>query len=255
MAERSSYEPGTPSWIDLGTTDVAGAQSFYGSLFGWTFDDQGEEAGHYVMCLKDGKPVAGMMQADPDSGMPVAWSSYVTVRDADATAAAVRDAGGQVLQEPFDVMTAGRMSVLMDPTGAVICTWQPNEHIGAHLVNEHGALTWNELITPDPDAAAAFYGKVFGWAAEPFGGDYTGFKLAGRDDAIAGMMRPPMEGMPPYWNVYFAVDDCDATAGAAESAGASVLMPPTDMEGVGRLAALMDPQGAGFSVITNASPS
>lgn len=253
MPERTSYDPGTPSWVELATSDVAAAKTFYGGLLGWDFDERpAGEGTTYVICQKQGKSVAGMMQAQGD--MPPAWLSYVTVSDVDGTSAQVEGAGGQVLQQPFDVLDKGRMSVIMDPDGAVLGLWQAKQQHGAELVNEHGTLTWNELITPDVDRAAAFYGEVLGWKAELFEDmGYTVFSnSAGRQ--IAGAMKSPAEGMPTYWGIYFAVDDCDAAVAAATLAGATVLMPPTDMEGVGRPAALQDPQGVAFSVITSDGP-
>jgi predicted enzyme related to lactoylglutathione lyase len=252
MVKRTSYEHGTPSWIDLATPDVAAAQGFYGALFGWGFDAQPiPEGGEYVLCTKGGESVAGMMQQAPDDPIPPHWSSYVTVDDLEATVAKVEPAGGQVLAPPMDVMDAGRMAVITDPTGAALCLWHAKEHIGAGLVNEHGTLTWNELLSPDVEAAAAFYEQVLGWtSSDPgMGGDgppYTMFSVG--DLGIAGAMPPPMEGIPAVWTVYFAVDDCDATVAAAEAAGATVLAPPMDIP-VGRMAVLSDPNGAMFNVI------
>jgi predicted enzyme related to lactoylglutathione lyase len=187
-------------------------------------------------------------------GIPPHWQSYVTVADVDATAAAVPKAGGTVLAGPFDVMDAGRMAVLADPTGAVIAAWQPKNHIGAELVNEHGTLTWNELMSPDIPKASKFYKAVFGWDAETSEGQgmtYTEFKLDGQ--SIAGGMAPPMEGIPPVWGVYFAVDDADATMAEATKRGATVLNGPIDIP-IGRFAVMMDPQGAVFSVIKLTNP-
>lgn len=258
MPERTSYPAGTPSYIDLSTTDVDGARSFYNALFGWDYEASPDpEANGYVSITKNGKNVAGMMQQQKehaDMGMPPAWNSYVTVDDIDAMPDKVTAAGGQVLAPPFDVMTAGRMSVIMDPTGAAVCMWQPKDAIGSELVNEHGALTWNELIDSDVDKAATFYADLFGWetAAMDMGDfTYTLFKNGGKD--IAGAMAPPMEGMPNFWGVYFAVDDCDATVETAKTSGATVLAEPMDTP-PGRMATLMDPQGAAFSVLTLAEP-
>ena len=259
MSERKEYAPGTPSWLDLATTDRAAAKEFYKALFGWTYDDMpaGPDA-TYTMVTKKGLPVAGMadlMKEQADQGIPPHWQTYVTVTDADATAAAATKAGGTVLAGPFAVMDAGRMAVLADPTGAVISLWQPKNHIGAALVNEHGTLTWNELISPDVPKAAQFYKQLFGWDAETSEGPpmtYTEFKLDGQ--SVGGAMAPPMEGIPPNWGVYFAVDDTDATLDAATKRGATVLNGPMDIP-VGRFAVLMDPQGAVFSVIKLANPT
>ena len=128
-------------------------------------------------------------------GVPPHWNTYVTVADVDATAAQVPGAGGTVMMPPFDVMDAGRMSVIADPTGAMLCLWQAKNNIGASLVNEHGTLSWEELMTPDVPAATAFYTKIFGWEAVPVempGMEYTELKLNGR--SIGGAMKPPMDG-------------------------------------------------------------
>ncbi|HMQ25711.1 MAG TPA: VOC family protein [Acidimicrobiales bacterium] len=259
MTVMTSYPPGVPSWIDLATPDPEAAKSFYGALFGWEYSEEAtDQPGvHYVMATKDGHSAAGMMLLSEEmaaSGMPPVWSSYVTVTDVEATVAEVAPAGGTVLQPAMDVMEAGRMAVVADPAGAVICLWQAKEHIGAEVVNEHGALTWNELITPDPAAVAPFYAALFGWTTEavPMEGDeYTLFRVdGGNEGGIAGAMAPPMPGMPAFWGVYFNVDDVGATVELAKGLGAQVLMDTTVMPGVGTLAALTDPQGAVFSLMT-----
>ncbi len=258
MPEVTSHAHGTPSWIDLATPDVAGAQAFYGSLFGWDFDDQpaGGQGETYVMCAKAGRAAAGMMALTEEmaaEGMPPVWTTYVNVDDLEATTAKVEAAGGQVMRPPEDAMEAGRFAVIADPTGAVVCLWEKKQHIGAEVVNEHGALTWTELITPDPKGAAAFYAEVLGWTTETAPmptGEYTVFHTpGGSPDGIAGAMAPPVEGMPAFWGVYFGVDDCDATVAAAIGAGATVMAEPMDLPGTGRMAALVDPQGAVFSVL------
>lgn len=262
MATVTSYPAGVPSWIDLATPDVAAARTFYNTLFGWVYDEQpaGDEGVTYVMANKGTQAAAGMMELSDEmaaSGMPPAWSSYVTVTDLDAAAGRVGAAGGAVMQPPMDVMEAGRMAVCADPGGAVFCLWEAKEHIGAEVVGEHGSLVWNELITPDPAAVSPFYAEVLGWRAETApmpAGEYTVFHVEGANpNGIAGCMKPPMEGMPSFWGVYFAVDDCDATVAAAKKAGGSVLAEPMDLPDVGRMAALTDPQGAAFSILQPAS--
>jgi predicted enzyme related to lactoylglutathione lyase len=259
MPERTQYAPGTPSWIDLQTPDQAGAKAFYGALFGWTYEDRPvgtDEAGNdafYSMAQKNGKNVAAI-GGSPPPGVPPHWNVYVTVADVDASAALVPEAGGAVIAPPFDVMDAGRMSVVADPTGAMLCLWTPKTNIGAGLVNEHGTLSWEELMSPDIPAATAFYNKIFGWEATPVGGpgmDYTEITLNGR--AIAGAMNPPMPGMPSVWGIYFAVDDTDAIVEVAKANGATVVMEPTDIE-PGRFAVMADPTGAMFSVIKMTTP-
>ncbi len=259
MPERTGYSHGTPSWLDLSSSDPGASRDFYGGLFGWDFEENPTDAGGtYVMASKGGKSVAGMMQQAPEQaemGIPPMWNSYVTVDDVEDTTSRAAEAGGSVMMPAMDVMDAGRMAVIVDPTGGVLCLWQAKEHIGSEVVNEHGALTWTELITPDVDAAAAFYGATLGWGTEAMdmgeAGTYTLFLNGG--EQIAGAMPPPMEGIPTHWGVYFAVDDCDACVAAAQGLGATVLNPPTDTP-PGRMATLADPSGATFSVIQLSEP-
>ncbi|MBV8464255.1 MAG: VOC family protein, partial [Acidimicrobiales bacterium] len=135
MPTVDEYAPGTPSWVDLASTDLPTAVGFYTKLFGWKADDQGPEAGNYHMFMKGDQPIAGGMGTQAE-GQPSAWMSYVSVDDADATAARIRDAGGTLVVEPMDVMTVGRMVIAVDPTGAHFGLWQPKDHRGAGLVNE-----------------------------------------------------------------------------------------------------------------------
>jgi uncharacterized protein len=254
MSERTSYAPGTPCWVDLGTPDIEGAAGFYGGLFGWSIpeSENAEQTGGYRQALLRGKPVAGVMPLMQE-GQPPAWSTYVSVADADATAAKVRDAGGTVMAEPMDVMELGRMAVFADPTGAVFGIWQPGSFIGAELVNEANAIAWNELNTRDTAGAKEFYSAVFGWTYEDMEvenvGTYTGLQVDG--NSVGGMLditgRLPDE-VPANWLTYFAVDDTDATVAKLRELGGSVNMEPLDIV-AGRFAVVSDPFGAVFAVI------
>jgi predicted enzyme related to lactoylglutathione lyase len=258
MPEVSEHAPGTPSWVDLASPDCEASERFYAGLFGWTATDPGpvEESGGYRMLQRDGRNVAGLGPLQNDS-QPAMWTTYVGTDDADAVAERVRQAGGQVMMEPFDVLGAGRMAVFGDNGGAVISVWQPQTHTGAQVVNEPGSLCWNELATRDIDAAKRFYEAVFGWQGETSAyGDtsYTEWKLGGR--TVGGMIQMneqwPAE-IPSHWMVYFAVDDIDAAAGKARELGGKVAVEPTDTP-VGRFAVLNDPHGAVFSIIRLSAP-
>ncbi len=157
----------------------------------------------------------------------------------------------------MDVMDLGRMAVITDPTGAAVGLWQAGTFDGAGIVNEHGALIWNELSTGDVPAAAAFYTAVLpvttAKSQMPDAGEYTEFKVG--DRAVGGMMDlaklPP--GVPPHWMPYFQVDDVDEIQAAVVRAGGSVMAPAFDMV-AGRMAVLSDPQGGTFSVIRATAP-
>lgn len=255
MSERTSYAPGTPCWIDLGTPDQDAAAEFYGGLFGWSVeeDENAEQTGGYRVAMLRGKGIGGVMKL-MEEGQPPAWSTYIAVDDVDATVAKAQEAGGSVIAEPMDVLDYGRMAFLADPSGAVLGLWKAGRNIGAGLVNEPGALSWNELNTRDPEAAKAFYGAVFGWDFEDNDmgemGTYTSLKLG--EQVVGGMLnmaeRGVPEEIPAHWLVYFAVDDTDATIAQAREAGGNVMVEPMDTP-AGRLAILTDPFGAALAVI------
>lgn len=255
MSERTSYEPGTPCWVDLGSPDLDASIDFYGALFGWEVPENELQAqtGGYRRATKNGVDVVGMMPLMQE-GQPPAWSSYVSVADAEATAAAVAEAGGSVIAEPMDVLGLGHMAVFADPAGAVFGIWQPGTFYGAGLVNEPGALSWNELNARDVDGAKAFYGAVFGWDFEDNdmgeAGTYTTIKLG--EEMVGGILdmteRGVPEQVPGHWQVYFAVEDTDATVATAQEKGGSVMVPPMEVP-AGRFSILTDPHGAAFAVI------
>ena len=246
MPEASKYDHGVPSWIDIGTPDLAAGLRFYQDLFGWDAQDMGEEAGHYTIVSKNGRQVAALSTAQ-DPGPP-RWTTYINVDDIDDIAKRVESAGGTVVVPPMDVMSAGRMAIFADTTGAVIAAWQPGEHKGAQLINEPGAFTWSELSTLDLAKSKAFYSEVFGWG---WGGsdEYAEPQVDGR--TIGGVMprRPDMPPeVPDSWLVYFGSDDVDAQAKKASDKGATVVVQPTDIPNTGRFAVLIDPQGAAFAL-------
>lgn len=251
MSEAPNYPPGTPMWVDMSATDLPAAVRFYSELFGWQAEDLGEEAGHYTMMRKDGKMAAAIgPQMNPQA--PAMWTTYVHSPDAKATAQKVKDAGGQVVMEPFEVMQAGHMAGFMDPTGAFICVWQPGQHQGAEHVNAPGGFCWNELQTTDIEKVKSFYQQTFNWEGKTSayeGGSYTEWHLNGRP--IGGGMSmgdnmPP--GVPPNWLVYFAVDDTDAAIATIQKNGGNIVMGPMDSP-PGRFAVATDQQGAAFAVI------
>ena len=250
MVEMNDYTPGTPSWVDVSTPDIAATKAFYGGLFGWEATSH-PEMGGYTNFTTNGKLVCGAAPFMSPDQHP-AWGMYICVSDTDATAQAARDNGGQVVFSPVDVMALGRMAICQDPTGAFFGLWQPGEHKGAQIVNEPGSFVWNELDTRDMEAAKAFYTKVFPWTAKTNGegGDaYTEWQLDGR--SIAGGMVinesfPP--DVPPNWLTYFAVADSDATVAKAKELGGNVMMAGMETE-QGRVAIIADPHGAVFATI------
>lgn len=257
MGERTQYTPGTFSWADLTTTDQDAAKTFYAALLGWDLTDSPVGDGVvYSMAAIGGKWVAAISpqpQQQRDAGAPPMWNSYITVQDVDATAARAQELGATMHAPPFDVMTSGRMAVVQDPQGAYFLLWQPNEHIGAGLVNAPGALSWNELGSPDLDASAAFYGELLGWTTTPMeGADPPYLIIQNSDGHSNGGIRPPAPpGTPPFWLVYFATADIEASVAEVTRLGGTVLVGATDI-GIAKIAVVADPQGAVFALYDGA---
>jgi predicted enzyme related to lactoylglutathione lyase len=251
MAEVTSYAEGTPCWVDLVTSDAAAARAFYGELFGWQFEIGPEETGYYTMCRVRGHDIAGIAES---TDAPTAWTTYLATDDLARTVQRVVEASGKLLMEPMDVMEEGKLAVASDSTGAIFGMWQAGRHIGAGLVNDPGAPSWNEVATRDLETAREFYTRVFDYEWEPVdtgeGGHlYLLIKVGGHP--VAGAMEMddtwPAE-IPPSWMAYFAVADVDAAVAAAERLGGIVHVAPTDAP-FGRWSLITDPQGAAFTVI------
>ena len=273
MPERDGYIPGVPCWIDTSQPDPEAAVEFYSGLFGWELEDVlgPDSPGRYFIARIRGGDVAAVGSIPEGAPSMAMWNTYVWVESADETAARVRDAGGTVITEPFDVMDSGRMAVFADPEGAAICAWQANGHKGAAIVNEHGSLNFNGLNTRDADGASSFYGSVFGWATLALPGGFETWTLPGYgdhlerndpgireriaemggvpgfEDVVASINPIPDDQpeTPPHWSVTFAVDDADAIAAKAAELGGNVVVPPMDAPWV-RMTVIADPQGASF---------
>jgi uncharacterized protein len=247
MGERESYAPGTFCWVDLGTTDADAAKAFYTGVFGWeAVDTAAGEAGTYTTFKLDGRDVAALyeMGEEERSSLTPHWSSYVSVEDVDALAPKVLELGGEVLAHPFDVMQSGRMTALKDPTGATVHLWQPRDQAGAGRVNDAGCMVWNELATPDPARARDFFAELLGWTVEP---EESGYGVIKNNGALNGGIRPPQDGEPTHWLVYFTTAELDAAIERIRAGGGSVIAGPLDTP-VGRVAAIRDPQGAAFAL-------
>jgi uncharacterized protein len=247
MGDRDGYAPGMFCWADLGTTDAEAAKAFYTAVFGWEAEDApAGDAGVYTTFKLEGRDVAALYEMGDEEreSLTPHWSSYVAVEDVDALAPRVLELGGEVLAHPFDVMQAGRMTALRDPTGATLHLWQAREQIGAGRVNAPGCMCWNELATPDPARARDFFAELLGWTVEPEESGYGVIKVGG---ALNVGIRPPQDGEPTHWLVYFTAASIDETMEAIREGGGTVITGPAATP-VGRVAAVSDPQGAPFAL-------
>jgi predicted enzyme related to lactoylglutathione lyase len=248
MPGRTTYDPGTFCAVDLVTPDREGSKAFYAGLLGWTAEDL--EHG-YTAFRHDGAFVAGAIELSVEqqaAGSPPTWTTYVRVEDADATAARVVELGGSLLGTAFDIPDAGRGVAFADPQGAVLLAWEAGGFEGAELVNESNAWAWNDLQTPDPDAAVPFYTELFGWEVAPVaesGGIYWSIASDGR--TIGGIMRSTQTPRP-FWTVYFGVDDVDDALERVATGGGTTLLEPITVP-TGRFTMALDPQGAAVCLL------
>jgi uncharacterized protein len=249
----TAWPAGTPCWVDLGVDDIAKASTFYASLFGWDIQPGPPEAGGYTMCLKKGRPVAGIGPKQGPPGSSPVWTTYLASADADQTAAKITEAGGQLFMQPMDVMDVGRMAVAADPGGAIFGIWQARSHTGLGLANEPGAVCWNENLSRNFDGNKAFYQAVFGYEygdIEAEGFRYATLKLDGTDVGGIGELDSSFPSdLPAHWATYFAVASTDDAAAAVDAAGGMVVREPWDTP-YGRMAIVGDNQGAAFSLMS-----
>jgi predicted enzyme related to lactoylglutathione lyase len=268
-SQRENYPVGVPCWVETLQPNVQAALDFYGSLFGWEFGGPapmpGASPGQYFVARLGGRDVAGIGSLTNGDGIPTpTWSTHIRVDSADEAAEKAKEAGGTLLDGPLDALPAGRLAVLADQAGARFCVWEAKAREGAQLINEPRAWDLSSLRTTDPEGSNAFYGSMFGWQPEAFGGSdgrLTLWRLPGYvggqpqqqvpRDVVAIMTPlggPSSAGAEhPHWSVDFYCDDADTIADRAARLGGKVIVPPYDNPGF-RSGVLADPQGATFSI-------
>ena len=240
-------------WYDLMTPDVEGAKKFYAEVVGWNFTAQ-MPAYNVANVGKFG--VGGIMETPAELGkMPPFWSGYIYVPDVDAACAKIKELGGKVHREPWDIPGILRMAVVGDPTGANFNVMQPFLPDPVERVKDgaDGTIGWRELYSGDLAAAVVFYEKAFGWTrgqAMDMGemGTYQLMQIDGQD--VAGMM-PKMESMPmSVWGYYFNVDSIEAAQARLLKAGGKVTNGPMQVPTGRWIVQGIDPQGAHFSLLS-----
>jgi uncharacterized protein len=245
MSNVDSNQPeGTPTWIDLGVPDLERAKAFYGALFGWDFGPSLAETGHYTMCLLRGQPVAALTPVEPSGSYW--WTVYFATDDCDRTARRIIEVGGTLIMEPMEIGSQGTMAIAIDPIGAQFGLWQGGDHVGCRLVNEPDTLIRNDLVTPTPEPARAFYTKVFGFALDT-NDNFPDFTFLRRPDGheiggISGVPTAPRS----RWHTMFEVEDADTTAKAAVAAGGTAADPQDTI--YARMSTITDPFGTEFII-------
>lgn len=266
MPQYTDLSQGTPFWVDLSSPDIAASMSFYANLFGWGYEEAPPEdvGGRRYAWAKNssGFPAGIASQSDEEiaSGAKSRWSVQLLVDDIEEVTKRVEDFGGSVVQAPAKVGEYGIGAEIADPTGGTAHIWQAFQS-GPTIKHEHGAMQWCELMTPDPEAAAAFYRMLLSVKTDPM-------KMPdGSVNSIVSTADGPVMGISalgglsdelitrlgdPTWVVYFNVHDVDAAAERAVHHGGELPDPPWDVPGIGRMAWVFDPQGALVALTTPA---
>ena len=249
---------GAPCWFELSSTDVPRSLAFLRAVFGWNSVamDVGDPAGAYHFLKNATGTIGACGGMPPDAaGAPSYWGVYFGTDNLDASLATAQSFGAKALAEPFDVPGHGRGAVLADRGGAMFNLWQSaNMDAGDFTMFENNAVGWVELATRDVDAAQDFYGTVLGWrfresANAPAGTRYS--EYAAGETWYGGLLQMTKEwgDMPEHWSLYVVVDNVDATLAATTAAGGAITVPAFDAPGVGRIARVDDPTGAGCYVV------
>lgn len=241
---------GKPVWYELTTTDPAAAQDFYSRVIGWSVADAEMPGMDYRIASAGGDMVAGMM-LPPMEGIPPNWMTYFAVDDCDGSAREAQSVGAQLHAGPQDIPGVGRFAVLSDPQGAVFALLKMDSDSGAFDQKKSGHGNWHELMSTDPAAGLAFYGRLFGWTpsrAMDMGemGTYQIFAHDGQD--IGGMMG--LGNAPvPCWLPYFGVEGVDAAIARIGAAGGQKVHGPMEVPGGAFIVVARDPQGAHFALV------
>lgn len=247
---------GAPCWFELASTDPKRSIGFAQAVFGWSADEQGTPMGAYAFMANTTAAVGAICGLPPGAeGAPSFWSAYFLVADCDASRSKAIALGATPFGEPFDVPGMGRGAMLADPGGAVFNLWQADPSAGGDLAMfEDHSIGWIELATRDVDAAQAFYGALLGWSFKdssnaPPGTRYS--EYAAGDTHYGGLLQMTAEwgDLPEHWSLYAVVPDLDAALAATTSAGGGISVPAFDAPGVGRIARIDDPTGAGLYLI------
>ena len=248
MYKVTKYPHGTFSWVDNSSSDPEAAIAFYTELFGWSKNEVPIGDGMtYTVFQLDGEDCAALSGMSPDeiqAGARSQWNNFVTVDDVDALTKVVAANGGEVIYGPEDVFDAGRMLHIKDPTGALLNLWQPYNSIGAGIVNTVGAMSLNELWTPDVARAKDFYHALFGWEYD-LDGVFT--RIFNRGRFNGGMLQ--LDDVEPMWLPHFHVADVDAAINRVQELGGAIeIEKHVDADGA-QWSVAADPAGARFYIM------
>ena len=253
MVQALRHPVGTMCFMESGSVDVEVSHSFYAAVFDWGVDDHSfPTGGSYTRFLLQDLPVAGAFSVDADqdlSILPDQWWPFVCVESVDAVLQHAVSLGAVPLGDVVDVPGEFSAAEFRDPSGAICGMWQPRSHVGARFTKEVGALSWTDLATPDPTAAASFYGELFGWTlgSEDMKSQTYGFFTS--DGAVVAGLARSDSAEAPWWRPHVGVKDLDAAIATAVELGGELGGEAPDVPGLGRRVAVKDPIGIRLMLI------
>jgi predicted enzyme related to lactoylglutathione lyase len=242
-------------FVELVTPDIAAAKQFYAGLFGWTFRDIQAGGTSYAEVFLDSRPIVGMIHKNVPAGehRQPAWLSFFAVSDVAAANKVALQNGAKVLFEPHNIPDRGTEAVFADPQGAVFAVLASSSGDPNDVLAAPGEWIWSSLITKDPDSDAAFYQKLFNYEVFelPSGTSGQHLLLASDDYARASVNILPANrpAAHPHWLNYVHVEDAVLITKKVVALGGRVLVEPrVDRQG-GKVAVVVDPQGAPFGLL------
>jgi predicted enzyme related to lactoylglutathione lyase len=235
-------------WHDLVTTNPSGARLFYGSLFGWTFEEGDGIAPGYTIIRHEGQPIGGLVPrpaGEAGSNTTAQWITYVAVADVDKAATTVVRAGGRIFRGPLNARKDLRVAVVMDPQGAALGLASRGPALTEESPPPLHRWLWMEYVARDPEAALNFYGDVVGFThlIHQTRETFT-YYLLSTDRPRAGLFRSLWDRDTSAWLPYVRVADPAAAAERAVALGGRVVLPPAPTARNGSLAIVLDPAGA-----------
>ena len=248
----NSSQVGQFVWYDLLTNDLEGSKRFYGELFGWTYDDGGEESPVFTTILHNGRPIGGMLdihEMELEVNAPQ-WVSNLSVPDVDRAAEEVVRLGGEVTGGPQDLPNRGRMAVVRDSQNALLALVTSTTGDPSVDRTEIGGWLWTELWTRDAEASLGFYEELIGYEATEYDartpGEYFVLERDGLE--LAGVLVYDFEAVEPNWLPYLLVEDPAPVVERVEELGGRVIFPPNPEVRDGDVAVIAGPSGAAVTI-------
>jgi predicted enzyme related to lactoylglutathione lyase len=244
--------PGKFVWADLVTDNVVSARTFYGRLFGWSFQDHGS----YLIATHDDRPVCGMFQRPrpQDRVAEPRWFGYLSVGSVERAQRAVTKAGGRVLAAPRKLPERGEQAVFADPEGAVFGVVKSSSGDPEDFLAEPGEWIWIQLLSRDARRAAEFYRLVGGYeiVENTRSNRLSDYVLASKGYARATVRTLAREKQPevqPTWLPFVRVKNVGESVALAKQLGGKALIEPKPEVLEGRAAVIADPTGAAIGIL------